>query len=227
MKGLKYIWKIVSIILLLGGLSFWLYLILFPIISRELISDNIIKNGMWSNWNSSWWTTIIISTWWTIATGDNILPTWPREYVQYILDKWKPWIDYIVVNPTIPPIIHSKNKQDNNSIMYAYVNKYSNQFTVAEHKVWYVLFTTKYWISDNRDLFIAINWVIRWHIIQNKSLPVRNQNEYLYKIDTIPVTQWEWASINLNNYINNWKLIMTAFVWEQGNYLQSITLVFK
>lgn len=193
----------------------------------------IINNNSWSvviiyTWSiNTWWQHVVIDSWEVVPTED-IIPEDPRSYIDYILKNWKAGEDYITIDPTIPPIIRSADKQDNNSVMYSYVRKYSNLFTMPTGKTeWYVMFTTKKEIASNRDFFLAIDGNVRWHIMRNRSLPVFNDNEYLYDIKRINVTQDEWWVVSLLGYIKNGKLMMTAFVWEYGNYVSNITIVFK
>ena len=195
---------------------------------KEVVVD---PNGSGNivSWNNNTWAVNVVLTWdlwsWDTNTWTVIVevPSDPRGYIDYVI---KQWLSYISIDPVIPPIIRSSNKADNNAVMRNYVSTNSVQFNMGKRKTGYVMFTTKREIPDNKDFFLAINGKIVWHIRKTDSLDVRNENEYIYSIQSIPLV--EGAKKDLYDSVkSDWSLIMTAFVGEKGNYVQNITIVFK
>lgn len=184
-----------------------------------------------STWNT--WSNITILTWDISLTWENEtwivkIPESPRDYLNYLLEHWVAWTDYIIANPPKPPVIYSSNKEENNAIKDAYLARTKVTFTLPEtDKQGYVLFVADREIPDNRDIFLAINGQSLWAIRKNKSLPVAEYGEYLYPMDKVVIAGGNGRARNLYDYVNNNELWLNAFVWEKGNYTKKIIIFFK
>lgn len=194
--------------------------------------QNIHIINSWSNIINPW-SNITILTWdisltWESETWIVEIPESPRDYLNYLLEHWVAWTDYIIATPPKPPVIYSSNKEENNAIKDAYLARTKVTFTLPEtDKQGYVLFVADREIPDNRDIFLAINGQSLWAIRKNKSLPVAEYGEYLYPMDKVVIAGGNGRARNLYDYVNNNELWLNAFVWEKGNYTKKIIIFFK
>lgn len=150
--------------------------------------------------------------------------------MDYIIDNGIAGQDYIIVNPPKPPIIRSSDKQENNAVMFSYLNKTKVIFTIPQTtKRWYVMFITNKEVPETRDFFLSIDWWSKGPMRKRWSLPVANENEYLYPMNAVAMISSNWRySYNLyENISDNNKLRLNAFVWEQWNYVKQIIIFFK
>ncbi len=180
----------------------------------------------WST-NSSW-VIVEINTWF-INTWVEIPPQDVRSYIDYIVDNWVAWQDYIIVYPPKPPVIRSADKQENNKVIFSYFYRTKVIFTIPNTtKSWYVMFVTNKAVPNTKDFLLSIDWVSKWPIRKNSSMAVSNDNEYLYPMKSITMV---WSSgkynIDLYNSIENNKLWLNAFVWDPWNYVEKIIIFFK
>lgn len=212
-----------------------------PLEIRNPHTDNPIHNQdgshdlSWSSasWLTNTWSNITILTWNISLTWENEtwiveIPESPRDYLNYLLEHWVAWTDYITAIPPKPPVIYSSNKEENNTIKDAYLARTKITFTLPEtDKQGYVLFVADREIPDNRDIFLAINGQTLWAIRKNKSLPVAEYGEYLYPMDKVVIAGGNGKTRNLYDYVKDNELRLNAFVWEKGNYVKKIILFWK
>lgn len=215
-KILKQWFSFLYIILLL-----WLFSKAMLAYMQKKIQENpvvVISNSTWAN--------VEILTW-ELLTWEEV-PEKPREYLNYILKNWVAGIDYIMIAPPKPPIIHSSDKEENNKVMKSYLARTKIDFTIPKtDKKGYVMFVSEKEIPETRDLFLSINWWVIWAIRKDKSLPISELNEYLYAMDSIVIAWTNWKTKNLYDYVVNEKLWLNGFVWEKGNYIKEIILFWK
>lgn len=220
---------IIIYLLLFSWVTIWYFWRLLSEKVQNIDPDNLqprIKPDTWNN-NTTTWVVIDILTWWT-DTGSIEIPNWAREYLDYILQYWVAGEDYIAVEPPRPPVIRSDDKQVNNDIMFSYLNKNRITFTIpTTDKKGYVMFVTYKEVPISRDMFLSINWWSKWAIRKNKSLPVAEVNEYLYRMNDVTIAWTDWWWVNLYDYVVDNKLQLNAFVWEQWNYIKKIIIFFK
>lgn len=210
-------------------------------IYQSILPENWSGISTWDSQTTTWENILTWNTWINISilTGDLLLTweneTWsieipenPRDYLSYLLDHWVEWTDYIIANLPKQPIIYSSDKKDNNRLKDAYIARTKSVFTLPETtKKGYVLFVVNGGVSVNRDLFIGIDWATKWAIRKDKSLPVAEYWEYLYRMDNIILAGQNGKSINLYNFAKNNQLWLNAFVWESGKYIEKIIIFFK
>ncbi len=196
------------------------------------------NNNHQSTWTQQTWTTYtwIVSSWYICDWVENCLtdfswnkveiPDDPRTYIDYIKKNWKPGVDYFIIQPNPQPIIRSKDKDQNNSVMYNYFATNRPAVSLKKPVYWYIMFVTKTGIPDNRDLLLWINWSSKGQILRNNklALPVFNENEYLYDFRALPLAI---GTKDINTYIVSWKLVINWFVWESGNWIKEIWIVLK
>lgn len=198
-------------------------IVYFIIKSAFIVYNYKPQNETWETSSITWVEIINIED--TTGTTDTgyIIPYIPdniRDYIDYITIYGTWWDDFIEFFPKKPQIIRSSDKEENNAIMYDYVKRYSYKFNIKSNKIWYILFITSKEIPDNKDFFLALNWKVRWHIKKSSSLPVNNYNEYLYRLNAIPLVEWWTVAITKDTP-------MSAFIWEWWNYIKKIIVVFK
>lgn len=144
---------------------------------------------------------VIIITWNTDTWEET--PTAPndlREYLDYIMEYWEAWIDYFVATPTDQPSMNSSDSSINTENMHKYIHKNRISFDIQEtRKTWYIMFITTKKISNNRFLFLWINWKTIWRIDLTKNLILKDNNEYLFFYGWVPII-WDNYSWNENLY---------------------------
>lgn len=185
----------------------------------------------YSTWSS--WINISILTWdllltWEDNTWEVEIPENPRDYLTYLQEHGVAGVDYIEANLPKAPIIYSSEKQDNNRVKDAYIARTKSVFTLSgSQKVGYVMFVVNGEVAENRDLFIGIDGSTKWAVRKDKSLPVAEYWEYLYRMDNVILAGKNGKGINLYNYVKNNQLWLNAFAWERGKYVQKIIIFFK
>ena len=106
----------------------------------DYISDTTWAVSEYSTWY------IPIDTWVCIP-----IPEDPREYLEYIMDEWEWWVDYIVSTPTSQPKMDSKNWSENTEEMHQYIHKNRIKFEFdSQWKEWYIMFITTKQIPQSR-----------------------------------------------------------------------------
>lgn len=214
----KYIWPSIILLCTIIIIFFW--------VPRF---GNFIINNYISIWNlapvnndgqSSSGVQVIEFTWDMIVAPSN-----PRDYIDYIIQNWEQWKDYFIVYPNKQPDITSSDKAVNNSTLrqYAYKYRYSVDIWNINSGV-YIMFTTIKPISDNRSLFLTINWSSKWALNMNLKKDAYYDNEYLFDINEI--SAW-WYRLDFNDYISDWKIILWWYVGESKNWITKITIVKK
>jgi len=179
----------------------------------EKIIDNI-KDTPW----------VVVVTTWAIATWDLIkIPEDIREYMDYIMENGEAWVDFFVATPTNQPNMNSSdwNKNTENMHKYLYSNRISFDVNQSD-KQWYIMFMTSKKISNNRNLFMWINWKTVWRINLDKKIEWTEDNEYMFKYDKLPII---WNNYSWDEDLN-WKWI-NAVVWEAYNKVEKIIIFFK
>ena len=202
---------------------------------------NSIENwtGLNLSWSISWWVIPIIVEWtgslswenqtWSLIKTGNIIPDDPRGFVDYIMKYWELNKDYFSADVYNQPVTHWDTREENNALFFPYIWKYRYQFPISKDKKnWYILITLKKVLAKNRDIFLAINWSSVWLLVKKNSEIVRDENEYLYPINKIPVIGNKWRYIiNLFDRVENETLTLWWFTSESGNWIKNITIVFK
>lgn len=193
--------------------------------SVEKEDNNLPVHNTWLDFTTTWVEQGVL-TWWVFTWS--LMPKSPRGYVDYTLKNWKAWEDFVVIVPDQQPIIRSSEKEENNEVMFTYLWENVSKVKVPDWVTgWYIMFTTKHEISDNRDLFLWIDWLSKGAIYKNRSLDVYNMNEYLYDLTSVPLAEFPYAPNLLKEFVRDWYLYISSFVWERWNSVEKITIVFK
>lgn len=212
--------NIIRIILMLAIIISMFFIIpkIWDYIVNNYISDQkIINIDIENSQNTTW---VSLFTWDT-----NPIPSDPIGFVYYQKENWVEWQDYFEIYFQNQETMNWKSVEENNKIMrnYIYNNKYA--VNVWKMKEWYIIFTTKKPIADNRDLFLGLDWSSKWAIDRKYIKKSNYDNEYLFDINELRA--W-WYKINFQNYINsNWKIIIWWYVWEKDNTIKKITIIKK
>lgn len=211
-----------------------LVLLIIGVVSAYLISL-VTKKDIWTGINSietikdTTWATIEKTTWtWSNNTWVIIEPPKePRLYLDYIIQYWSWWIDYIIKSPTNQPDMSSKAWSENTKRMHDYLYNNRIKFNIPKtNKKWYIMFVTSKPISNISNMFLWIDGLTIWWLDKKKSLSVDNQNEYLYKLNEISL-------IGNNDYRFSkdlsWKsnVFINAVVGETNNKVEKIIIFFQ
>ena len=176
MKKNMTLWFVLAFIICLIGMFFtplskWI----------ENAAITYLRNPIWT-WVQNNVEVPIVTPGVTVQINTGNLISWdiikseaPRDFLDYIINFGDAWKDYLMVVPPKPPVIHSSDKEENNKIMYSYFDKNVIIFDIPDN--WttpYILIKTKKEVSDNRDLFLWLDWKSMWAIRKDKSLPVHD-----------------------------------------------------
>lgn len=173
------------------------------------------------------WATIDIQTWSTNTWVVIELPTDPRTYLDYIIQYGSWWVDYISIAPTNQPSMSSKVGSDNTASMHDYLYKNRIKFDIPSlDKQWYIMFVTSKPVSNISNIFLWVDWSTIWRLNKRASLPTENQNEFLYKLDEMPLI---WNNDYRFSPDFSWKktIYINAVVWEANNKVERIILFFR
>lgn len=176
---------------------------------------------------TSTWATIEQQTWSTNTWVVIELPTDPRTYLDYIIQYGSWWVDYISIAPTNQPSMSSKVGSDNTSSMHDYLYKDRIKFDIPSlDKQWYIMFVTSKPVSNISNIFLWVDWSTIWRLNKRASLPTENQNEFLYKLDEMPLI---WNNDYRFSPDFSWKktIYINAVVWEANNKVERIILFFR
>lgn len=218
-KIIKIILRPVAIIMLWVGI--FSYVTKTPLYEWQYSDIKYPEDTTWATieqqtitWESITWTIIDI-------------PTDPRTYFDYIIEYGSWWIDYISIAPTNQPLMNSKAWSENTSRMHDYLYKNRIKFDIpTTDKQWYIMFVTSKPVSNISNIFLWVNGSTIWWLNKKESLSVENKNEYLYKLNHIPL-------IGNNDYNFpkdlSWKtnIYINAVVWESDNKIEKIIIFFQ
>lgn len=200
--------------------------------SYESLDDNNLED---TNYNST-----ISSSELEINSGSNtedftekienniIIPENLDDYLNYIIEYWVNWEDFLEQTITDAPQIKYKNPDDNNKyIIYPYIDKNIINFKLPyTDKKWYIAFITNKKIANDRDFLLWIKWKVKWSIRKEKTLS-SVWNIYLYELNNLVIAGSNWKWRNLYKDVENWILKINAYVWEKWNQLEKIIIFFK
>ena len=185
----------------------------------EIITDNI-DDTTWAVAQITTWDTIV-NTWVSIP-----IPEDPREYLEYIMEDWEWWVDYIVATPADQPKMNSKNSAENTEEMHMYIHKNRIKFDFdSKNKKWYIMFITTKEIPQSRNLFLGVDGVTIWWLDKKATLPTYSSNEYLYELDNIKYF-WSWKNFKYKN-LSKSPIYINAVVWQAWNKVEKIIIFFK
>lgn len=210
----------------------WIIIILWLGIVVVILINilNILNFLSWeenNDLNSSW--VVLITTWvkienntWCIETSK---PWVPQDFIDYMLSCWQEGTDFFIVYPEKQPNIKGNTREENNETLrsYAYNYKYSVPIWNLSQG-WYILIVTDKPVSENRSLFIALDWSSKWALSKRYEIESYYENEYLYDMNKLYA--W-WYKIDFNRYIKDGKIIIGAYIWEPENYIKKIIIVKK
>ncbi len=223
--------KIIKIMLLLLTLFILIYMVFNIKNIAIFINDNIIlKNNSIEIDNTAWVISKEIT--WDAITGTIEIPNNIRDYLDEIVQSWKEWEDYIIVNLYNQPNLSSSLWKENNEIMHSYLYKNRNIFTIPKtDKVWYIMFVTEKIVSTDKNIFIWLDWQTVGWLNRLKSIEKWNvkSNEYLYKLSEIQLIWNNKYQFDKNIYkemIDN-KISINWVIWEANNSLKQIIIFFK
>lgn len=163
---------------------------------------------------------VIINTW-------EIL--WARELLNYQLENWEWWKDYIIVTPNPEqPKINAKTSAENNERMRSYIWNNRITFDINTERKWYIMFVTTKQIKNSTNIFFWLDWktIGRLDKTSQNKIDTEYENEFLYPLDHIDLV-WN------NNYRftaeTTWKdkLSINAVVWEDNNKIEKIIIFFR
>ena len=167
----------------------------------------------WQNINNETWTIIEI-------------PEDPRMLLDYLLEYWSWWIDYIVATPTDQPKM-GWSTSSNNKIMHNYLYNNRIKFCIPNtSREWYIMFITTYPINKNSNIFFWLNWTTIWWIDKTKTLYTENKNEFLFQLNHLSLI-WNNNYHFYKDLSNNNTLFLNAVVWESWNKVEKIIIFFK
>ena len=162
------------------------------------------------------------------------IPKNPREYIDYIMEKWQLGKDYEVIIPEKPwPQITSQYANINSQSIIDYIVKHQTKHTrtiPAWITNWYIMFVTTKEINKDRKLFLWLRDANRWTINKTESLDRYWPNEYVYNMRSIPQLSDSWLqpfTTNLFRELQNRKLSVIWVVWESNNRVEKIVIVRK
>ena len=217
MKLIKIILRPVAIIMLWVGL--FSYFTKTPLYEWQYVTDKYPEDTTWADTETSTWTS---ATWVIIEP-----PNEPRLYLEYLIQYGSWWIDYIVKTPTNQPAMNSKAWSENTARMHTYIHENRIRFNIpTQEKQWYIMFVTSNSVSNISNIFLWVDGSTIWRLDKKESLPVENQNEFLYKLNDILL-------IGNNDYRFSedlsWKasIYINAVVWESNNKVEKIIIFFK
>lgn len=176
---------------------------------------------------TSTWATIDIQTWSTNTWVVIEIPQDPRTYLDYIVQYGSWWIDYISIAPINQPSMSSKVGSDNTKRMHDYLYKNRIKFDIPSlDKQWYIIFVTSKPVSNISNIFLWVDGLNIWRLNKKASLPTENPNEFLYKLDEIPMI---WNNDYRFSPDFSWKktIYINAVVWESNNKVERIILFFR
>ena len=216
-KLIKIILRPVAIIMLWVGI--FSYITKTPLYEWQYTTNKYPEDTSWANIEILTWTS---DTWVIIEP-----PNEPRLYLEYLIQYWSWWIDYIVKTPTNQPAMNSKYWSENTAKMHTYIHENRIKFEIPQiDKQWYIMFVTSRQVSNIGNIFLWVNGSTIWWLDKKESLSVENKNEYLYKLNHISL-------IGNNEYRFrkdlSWKstIFINAVVWESDNKIEKIIIFFK
>lgn len=194
-------------------------------VEKENITTNI-NDTTWINFDTwSKWTWMIES--WAMIEIE--IPNNPRELLDYQIEYWTWWEDYIVATPTPEqPKINAKTSAENNEKMHKYLRNNRIIFDIDTTRQWYIMFITQKPIKNITNIFFGLDWTTIGRLDKKgvDRVITEHENEFLYPLDHIDLI-WN------NNYRftaeTTWKekLSINAVVWEDNNKIEKIIIFFR
>jgi hypothetical protein len=182
------------------------------------------------------WICLII--WWLLFmfTAINLLQSdineWKslkplRELIfisQNAMETTRPIVKKSINRKIIPkphPFINSNSWKENNNTMHKYLTNYMYDLSTTYTWDFLIRFTTTNKVSDNRDIFFAINWKTIGRIDKNKQTE-KVWHRSFDDTKQIPIIWNNWYKFNVD--ISTWVNNINAFVWENNNRIEEIYL---
>lgn len=216
------LWAIISIFCFM--FFNWLNVGNFWFNTRPIINTWILQDT--SSWAIITWTQYT----WIIETGAVLeKPENARELLDYQIEYWEWWKDYIIVTPTPEqPKINAKTSAENNEKMHKYLRNNRIIFNIDTTRQWYIMFITQKPIKNITNIFFWLDWKTIGRLDKKSENRIITEyvNEFLYPLDHIDLI-WN------NNYRftaeTTWKekLSINAVVWEDNNKIEKIIIFFR
>jgi hypothetical protein len=148
------------------------------------------------------------------------------DKIDYILNFWKKGDDFMVYNTIQQQWKLWSTKDENNSILWSFLWKYSYPFLIDKRKSFIVL-TTKAPVNEKMDILIAINGESKWPVIKWKDLSEKWDNRYVFSTTNIPAPKMPDWIINLQNFIDKKGQTQLWFaIGEPYNTATEISIVY-
>lgn len=218
-KIIKIILRPVATIMLWVGI--FSYITKTPLYEWQYSNIEYPENTIWATIEQE------ITTWENITWTIIDIPTDPRIYFDYIIEYGRWWIDYISIAPTNQPLMNSKAWSENTSRMHDYLYKNRIKFDIPSlDKQWYIMFVTSKPVSNISNVFLGIDGSTIWRLNKKASLSVKNQNEFLYKLDEVFLI---WNNDYHFSKDLSWKtnIYINTVVWESNNKVEKIIIFFR
>jgi len=198
----------------------------------EILIDNL-KDTTWAVqelWDVFTWSEININTWTINNTWVTIeIPSNPRELLNYQIEYWEWWVDYIVSSPTNQPNINSKTSKENNEKMHDYLYHNRIRFEIKDlSRKWYIMFVTSKPIKSISNVFIWLDWSTIWWLDKTSEnrTQTKKDNEFIYPLSNLDLI-WNNDYHFHKDLSRESTISINAVVWEAWNYVEKIIIFFK
>lgn len=151
----------------------------------------------------------------------------PRDILNYQMEYWTWWIDYIVASPINQPKLDSKNASENTKKMHQYLYQNRLNFEIKDKtREGYIMFITTFPVKDTNNIFLWLDWKTIWWLNKEQKLKTENDNEFLYSLKNIELI-WNNQYKFSEDLSDKTTISINAIVWEYWNYIEKIIIFFK